>query len=329
MVLPPLHRARRLALAQALGLLLLLCQAVAEGPRASFPTDLYPDTAIQAPESKIQAPKSEARTAAGRHGAEGPNGRRSLHQFKDKKGTLVLTNRPEKYLRRKGYVEVEITYSRVVVPQQYQRFTSAAQYTSGTIRDVVKRYSAMYALDENLVYAVIKAESNFNPYAVSSKGCRGLMQLAPGTAAEVGVTDMFDPAQNIAGGTQYLAKMLNLFNNDIELALAGYNAGPNAVLKYGGVPPYQETRDYVRRVRRHVGDFAGRRAKPLFQVTSKKPKADALPAQKRLAYVIHFKSGYTQPADKVLDEDPYLYVQYGKRTALIRKEHVEKVVGPA
>ena len=320
------------------GFLLIPVTASADGPRAPLPQDLRPappsedsqsgvenpKSPIENPKSKIQNPKSESRYVVRQAGAK-----RSLHQFQDKEGALVLTNRPDKYRRRKEYVELAIKYSRVIVPDRYRKLATARQYTSGTIAELVKRYSSMYSLDENLVYAVIKAESNFDPHAVSSKGCRGLMQLAPGTAAEMGVTDMFDPAQNIAGGTQYLAKMLNLFKNNVDLALAGYNAGPNAVMKHKGIPPYSETKEYIRRVREHARAFSGRRFKPVYHVASSKPKADTLPDAQRKNYIIHFRRGYTQPADNILDEDPYYYIQYGNRTALIRKEHVVRIEEPA
>jgi hypothetical protein len=103
-------------------------------------------------------------------------------------------------------------------------------------------------LDATLVKSVMLVESNFNPKAVSRKGARGLMQLMPETARRFGVTDRFDAAQSIRGGVRYLATLLGLFKGDVALALAGYNAGENAVARHAGVPPYAETQEYVRRV---------------------------------------------------------------------------------
>jgi hypothetical protein len=106
----------------------------------------------------------------------------------------------------------------------------------------------LYQVSPDLVRAVIGVESEFDQWAVSSKGARGLMQLMPATARRLGVSDSFDARQNIFAGTQYLRMLLDQFGGDVALALAAYNAGPNAVLRYGGIPPYRETRGYVQKV---------------------------------------------------------------------------------
>ena len=112
----------------------------------------------------------------------------------------------------------------------------------------IRQASAKHRVDPELVKAVIRQESNYNPFDVSNKGAQGLMQLMPDTARGLGVRDPFDPYQNIHGGTLYLRYMLETFHGDVVKALAAYNAGPEAVLKYGTVPPYRETQEYVRRV---------------------------------------------------------------------------------
>lgn len=115
---------------------------------------------------------------------------------------------------------------------------------------VIERYSRQFDLDPKLVRAMIQVESAYDPRAVSRKGAIGLMQLMPATAAELRVADPYDPADNVRGGTTYLRQLLDQFDGQLVLALAGYNAGPQAVVRYGGVPPYEETQDYVRRVLR-------------------------------------------------------------------------------
>ncbi|MCD6288147.1 MAG: lytic transglycosylase domain-containing protein [Candidatus Hydrogenedentes bacterium] len=123
------------------------------------------------------------------------------------------------------------------------------------IDKIIKFHAERNGISESLVRAVIKAESGGDPRAQSRCGACGLMQLMPGTAAEMGIYDLFDPDENIAGGAEYLSKMLELFGGRKELALAAYNAGPGAVKKYGGVPPFSETRNYVQRVLRYEQDF--------------------------------------------------------------------------
>lgn len=112
----------------------------------------------------------------------------------------------------------------------------------------VKSIARKYAVDPALVRAVIHAESAFNAKAISSKGAQGLMQLMPGTASDLGVSNAMDARENIEGGVKYLAALLKEFDGDIKLATAAYNAGPGAVKKYNGIPPYSETKVYVERV---------------------------------------------------------------------------------
>ena len=112
----------------------------------------------------------------------------------------------------------------------------------------VKALAPEYRLDPALVLAVIHAESNFNPRALSPKNARGLMQLIPDTARRFGVADIWDPVQNLRGGMAYLRWLLDYFNDNVKLALAGYNAGEQAVVSYGGVPPYNETQHYLQRI---------------------------------------------------------------------------------
>ncbi|MFM7389923.1 MAG: lytic transglycosylase domain-containing protein [Vampirovibrionales bacterium] len=119
----------------------------------------------------------------------------------------------------------------------------------------IEKYATQYGLEPSLVEAVIKAESAYNPNAKSRVGALGLMQLMPSTAEGLGVEDPLNPEQNIEGGSKYLASLMKRFNGDTSLAVAAYNAGPNAVAKYHGIPPYKETQAYVKKVLQYENQF--------------------------------------------------------------------------
>jgi soluble lytic murein transglycosylase-like protein len=119
-------------------------------------------------------------------------------------------------------------------------------------RVIIKEAADRYGVSEELIAAVIEAESQFNPRAVSRRGAQGLMQLMPRTAATLGVEDPFSPRENIHGGVRHLRSLMDRFDNNVPLALAAYNAGHVAVLHYGGIPPYPQTRAYVRRILRQL-----------------------------------------------------------------------------
>jgi soluble lytic murein transglycosylase-like protein len=117
-----------------------------------------------------------------------------------------------------------------------------------TVPELVDRLAEQYGVPSNLAHALIQVESNYQPDAVSPKGAMGLMQLMPATAKQYAVTDPFDPEQNLTAGLQHLKGLLDRFGNKTSSALAAYNAGETAVVRYGGIPPYRETQDYVRRI---------------------------------------------------------------------------------
>ncbi len=145
---------------------------------------------------------------------------------------------------------------------------------STDLNEVVRAASGTYHLDPDLVTSVIRAESGFNVRAVSPKGARGLMQLMPQTASELGVQNAFDPQANVEGGTRYLRELLERYDFDLIKALAAYNAGPQRVEQYGGVPPYHETKAYVARI---VRDF---NKKKLAAKTANQPTAPKLSGSK-------------------------------------------------
>jgi len=134
----------------------------------------------------------------------------------------------------------------------YMKEEAPVKASNRSYLDIIRRHATSYQLEEALVKAVIKVESDYQPMIVSRKGAQGLMQLIPQTAKDLKVSNPFDPYENIRGGSEYLRMMLDLFNNDVELALAAYNSGPSTVKRYGGIPPYDETQKYVKKVKRYL-----------------------------------------------------------------------------
>jgi len=137
----------------------------------------------------------------------------------------------------------------------YRKEVGPANPEMVSYRDIIRHNSHQFRLEEALIKAVIKVESDYDPGVVSSKGAQGLMQLIPETAEYLRVANPFNPAENIRGGSQYLRQMLDQFDGNLELALAAYNAGPNAVRRHGGIPPYEETRNYIQRVKRYLDHY--------------------------------------------------------------------------
>ncbi len=165
-----------------------------------------------------------------------------IYSWRDAAGTLVLSDHP-----RDGKAPT------FAVGTTGFGTTRPASRRATAFDSLIAEHATEHGVRADLVHAVIQAESAFNPMARSNKGAMGLMQLMPATARRFGVTDAYDPAQNIRAGVAYLKDLLTRYAQNEELALAAYNAGPGAVEKYGAVPPYRETRDYVSKIRNRAG----------------------------------------------------------------------------
>ena len=163
-----------------------------------------------------------------------------IYQYIGANGTISLTNVPSDARYRK--IDIESARFHAVLSER-------------ELEPLIKRHSSQQQLHPALIRAVIKAESNFDPRAVSRAGAIGLMQLMPQTAVRLDVRDMFDPDENVGGGTKYLRQLLDRFHGNLPLALAAYNAGENIVDRYQSLPPIDETRQYVRKVLRYYRTF--------------------------------------------------------------------------
>jgi soluble lytic murein transglycosylase-like protein len=173
--------------------------------------------------------------------------RAQIFVYKDQFGRTYFTDSPQ----GAGY---EQYHPKGVLKRRFE----AQQVSLETAKSydlAIRRASRQHGVSAALVKAVIAAESGFDRWAESTKGARGLMQLMPATADQLGVDDAYDPWQNIDGGTRYLCELIDRFPGELELALAAYNAGPEAVRQYQGIPPYKETRGYVKRVLAYYKKF--------------------------------------------------------------------------
>lgn len=169
----------------------------------------------------------------------------SIYQCTEPDGSIIFSD------RRQKNCSVFIKVSKNKVVDRQIKFIKPSKIDPKAYDSYIKEAASKFNLPEYLIRAVMAVESSYNPYAVSSKGAEGLMQLMPSTAKDMEVKDSFDPKENIIGGARYLRFLANMFNGDLVLILAAYNAGHAAVKKYGNkIPPYQETIDYVKKVSR-------------------------------------------------------------------------------
>jgi soluble lytic murein transglycosylase-like protein len=183
----------------------------------------------------------------------GAPARADIYVYTDDDGVTHYSNTPPS--QRRGVRRIR-TRARAPAPSRPERPRSRRESGSRAQRAAryapfIREAAALYQLPEAFLRAVIRVESNFQPEVVSHAGACGLMQLMPRTGAAMGVTDPFDPRQNILGGARYLRILANAFEGDLVLTIAAYNAGEGAVVRYQGIPPYEETQRYVQRVLRH------------------------------------------------------------------------------
>lgn len=158
-------------------------------------------------------------------------------------------------LVRAAVVAPRVVAPAVVEPRKMEEGAREAKVQApppATFREAIEQVASEHALPVQLLHSVIKVESNYNPWAISPKGAQGLMQLIPATARRFGVSNVFNPVENLQGGARYLRYLLDLYKGDYRLALAAYNAGEGAVARYGGVPPFSETWNYLAQIRRRL-----------------------------------------------------------------------------
>jgi len=221
-----------------------------------------------------------------------------IYAYKNKKGSIVFTNIPSRADVK--FIRNTALSTRAQKENLQKRLTYAP---------LINEISAQHQVDPELVHAVIQVESDFNPRTISSKGAIGLMQLMPETAAQYGVSDIWDPRQNIRGGVEHLKYLLELFQNNLPLALSAYNAGENAVDRYGGIPPYPETRNYVRKVT-SLYESGGSPQLPISSTATSQQGSKAYPPAHKTIYKYINSQGKVCYSSVIPKSKPYQVIKY-------------------
>ena len=181
-----------------------------------------------------------------------------IYKYVDKEGVIHYSNRSKNSNYKLLQVFNSFSYNKTAV-----RRTPSTNRNSEALNGIIEDVAEKFGQDPKLIQSIIRAESNYDTNAVSPKGAMGLMQLMPDTAKRFRVKDPFHPKENIEGGVAYLEYLMKLFNNDLELALAAYNAGENRVINYSGIPPIEETQDYVRKI---LNSYKGQRVEKINKI---------------------------------------------------------------
>lgn len=172
-----------------------------------------------------------------------------MYYYRQANGEVIITDKPIKATTPQRLISIDNSDTIGKLLQQRKQFDE-------NFSQLISTASQIHAIDANLIKAVIRVESGFNPNAVSRKGAKGLMQLMDTTAQRYALYNSFDPTENIYAGTEHLKYLLQRYDNNVDFALAAYNAGAGAVDKYGGIPPYRETQSYVRKVKHYHARYA-------------------------------------------------------------------------
>jgi soluble lytic murein transglycosylase-like protein len=195
--------------------------------------------------------------------------RRSVRRWHDRRrGARMASERRHRERRRKRLLTLMLALAAAGIPVALKGPATMALFPGVSVSveqvralppdqaydDLIRRAARIYSLDEDLIRAVIRAESSFDPLRVSPAGAQGLMQIMPALAKDLGVTDPFDPRQNIMAGARYLRRLLDVHSGNVALALASYNAGPASVARYKGMPPFRETRNYVKKIKGYLAE---------------------------------------------------------------------------
>lgn len=193
----------------------------------------------------------------------------AIYQYEDKDGTVHFTDTPPDEFAVREYKPKALFVVTHKPPTRHARYYNMA--AKGQISPMIQNLAQHHEMDPFLVEAVVKAESDYDPMAISRVGAQGLMQIMPRTALDLGLENPFDPKENLDAGIRHLKKLMFKYENNLDLALAAYNAGEMSVAKYKGVPPYPETIDYIQKIKKYYSQFS------LQSSTSLKPSDAAKP----------------------------------------------------